>query len=101
MRYKMYLANFSVCFYSILFVVLYSCQTYIDVNTVTWPITVDYRREERKEVDRFRGYIIVTLNRSWLPLSENPHHHPQERTVQPEDAIKDTTFKPGFEIVKF
>jgi hypothetical protein len=34
-------------------------------------------------------------------LSENPHDHPQKRTVQQGDAFEDTAFKPGFEIVKF
>ncbi len=44
----------------------------------------------------------MSLDRSWLPLSENPDHRPQKkRTVQPEDAFEDTAFQPGFEIVKF
>ncbi len=37
----------------------------------------------------------------YVPLSENPNHHPKKKkAVQPEDAFKDTAFKPGFEIVK-
>jgi hypothetical protein len=44
---------------------------------------------------------MVSLDRSWLPLSENPNHHPPEkRTLHPGDAFEDTTVKPGFEIVK-
>jgi hypothetical protein len=42
----------------------------------------------------------MPIDRSWLPLSENPDHHLEKRTVQPRDAFEDTAFKPGFEIVK-
>jgi hypothetical protein len=34
--------------------------------------------------------------------SENPDHQPpKKRTIQPGDAIEDTTYTLGFEIVKF
>jgi hypothetical protein len=44
---------------------------------------------------------MVPLNRDWIPLSENPDHHPPKQTVHPGDVFEDTAFKPGFEIVKF
>ncbi len=45
---------------------------------------------------------LVPLDRSWLPLSENPDQQPPKKwTVQPGDAFEGTAFKPGFEIVKF
>jgi hypothetical protein len=44
----------------------------------------------------------VPFVRFELPLSEEPDHHPPKiRTFLPGDAIEDTAFKPGFEIVKF
>jgi hypothetical protein len=43
----------------------------------------------------------VRFDRSWLSLSETPIIAPKKRIVQPGDAIEDTAFKPGFEIVKF
>jgi hypothetical protein len=43
---------------------------------------------------------LVPLDRSWLPLSEDPDPK-KKQTVQPGDAFEDTAFKPGFEIVKF
>jgi hypothetical protein len=44
---------------------------------------------------------LVQLDRSSLPLSENPVIAPQKQTVQPRGAFEDTAFKPGFETVKF
>ncbi len=34
-------------------------------------------------------------------FQKTPLITPKKRTVQPEDAFEDTSFKPGFEIVKF
>jgi hypothetical protein len=44
---------------------------------------MDYRREDKNKVQKT---LIID---------------PEQRTVPPEDAIEDTAFKPGFEIVKF
>jgi hypothetical protein len=41
---------------------------------------------------------LLPLDKDWLPLSENPD---QKQAVQIEDALEETAFKPGFEIVKF
>jgi hypothetical protein len=54
-----------------------------------------------KQVGELNSNIGVILNRSWLPLSENPNHHPQKRTVNLGDAFEGTAFKPGFEITKY
>jgi hypothetical protein len=34
-------------------------------------------------------------------FQKTPIITPKKQTVQPEDAIEDTAFKPGFEIVNF
>jgi hypothetical protein len=41
----------------------------------------------------------VSLDGSWLLLSEKLDYHPQ-KTVQPGDKFEDTVLKPGFEIVE-
>ncbi len=43
---------------------------------------------------------FVSLDWSWLLVSENPDgHSPKKRTGQPGDAFEDTAFKPRFDIV--
>jgi hypothetical protein len=61
--------------------------------------TIDYRCEDREKVGEWRdeiGAIRKVLTFSFRTLITTP----KKQTVQPEDAIEDTTFKPGFEIVK-
>ncbi len=47
--------------------------------------------------------LLVPIDRSWVPLSENPHNQPQKNIKTNRLArtrIQDTAFKPGFEIAK-
>ncbi len=61
---------------------------------------MDYGYEDRKKLAS-QVATLMTLDRSWLPLSKTPIIALNKRTVQPGDAFEDTVFKPGFEIVKF
>jgi hypothetical protein len=62
------------------------------------PWTIEVKAE--KELASSEA-TLGPLGTSRLPLSENPDHHPETITVQPEDAFEDTTFKLGFDIVTF
>jgi hypothetical protein len=45
---------------------------------------------------------IGAIRWALTPSFKNPNDHPpKKRTVQTGDAVEDTAFKPGFEIVKF
>ncbi len=66
-------------------------------STSVYPI--DYKCKDKNLASLEAS--LVPLDRSWLPLSENPFITPRQRTVQLGDAFEDTAFKPGFEIVKF
>jgi hypothetical protein len=59
-----------------------------------------YRCEDKTKVGELRG-DIGALRKVLTSSSRRPVYHPQKRTVQPGDAIEETAFNPGFEIVKF
>jgi hypothetical protein len=61
-----------------------------------WAKIIDLKSEKELASEEALG----PLNRFWLPVSENPDHHPKKKTIQPEDAFEDTAFNPWFEIVK-
>jgi hypothetical protein len=52
-----------------------------------------------KKVGVLRG-DIGTVKLALTPTFIKLDHHPQKLTVQPGDPFEDTSFKPGFEIVK-
>jgi hypothetical protein len=57
---------------------------------------VDYRFKDTWKVGELRSDILVSLDKSWLPLSENPDQHPQrKRTIQPGDVFEDTALSLG------
>jgi hypothetical protein len=69
---------------------------------VKWK-TVEHRCEDRDRVGEFK-----LKRRHWCHLigldslfQKTPVITPKKRSVQPGDALEDTAFKPGFEILKF
>ncbi len=61
---------------------------------------VDYRFEDRKKLASWDA-TLVPLDRSWLPLSENPVESPRKTNRSARICIWRCHFKPGFEIANF
>jgi hypothetical protein len=60
---------------------------------------MDYRCEDRKKASW--EATMVPLASSQIPLLKNADHHPQKTKRLATRCFQDTTFEPGFDIVKF